>query len=51
MNFILALLAWLVIGGILVVGMVLATKGIYALLIVGLLAFIFAFGKWGCATH
>jgi hypothetical protein len=51
MNFILALLAWLVIGAILVMGIVMATKGALWLLIVGLLAFVFAFAKWGCATH
>ena len=51
MSFIAALLAWLVIGAILVLGIVFATKGVFWLLIVGLLAFVFAFGKWGCATH
>jgi hypothetical protein len=51
MSFILAVLAWLVIGAVLVVGIVMATKGALWLLIVGLLAFILAFAKWGCATH
>ena len=51
MSFIAALLAWLVIGAILVLGIVMATKGVFWLLIVGLLAFVLAFSKWGCATH
>ena len=37
MSFIAALLAWLVIGAILVLGIVFATKGVFWLLIVGLL--------------
>jgi len=51
MSFFLAIFAWLVIGAILVVGIVMATKGAFWLLIAGLLAFVFAFAKWGCATH
>lgn len=51
MNFALAVLAWLLIAAILVLGIVLATKGALWLLVVGLLGFIFAFGKWGCASQ
>jgi len=51
MNFFLAILAWLVIAAVLTVGIVWATNGTLWLLIVGLLGFIFAFAKWGCATH
>jgi hypothetical protein len=51
MSFYLAVLAWLVIGAILVVGIVMATKGALWFLILGLLAFTAAFAKWGCATQ
>ena len=51
MNFLLAVLAWLIIGAILVVGIVMAVKGSAWFMIVGLLAFLFAFSKWGCTTH
>lgn len=51
MSFYVAVLAWLAIGAVLTVGIVMATKGALWLLIVGLLAFVFAFAKWGCATH
>ena len=51
MSFYVAILAWLVIGAILVTGVVLATKGMLWLLIVGAVLFIGAFAKWGCATH
>ena len=51
MNFIAALLAWLLIAGVLVVGVVLATHGKLLMLAVGLILFILAFSKWGCATH
>ena len=51
MSFYAAILAWLVIGAVLVLGIVMATKGAFLLLILGLLAFIGAFAKWGCATH
>ena len=52
MSFFLAILAWLVIGAILVVGIVLATaKVTWIVLILGLLAFAAAFSWWGCATQ
>ena len=51
MNFVLAILAWLAIAAVLVLGIVWATKGALWLLILGLLAFLVAFGKWGCASQ
>ena len=51
MSFFLAIFAWLVIGAILVAGIVMATNGVFWLLILGLLAFTAAFAKWGCATQ
>ena len=51
MNLFLVILAWLVIGAILAIGIVMATKGILWLLILSSVLFIAAFSKWGCATH
>jgi hypothetical protein len=51
MSFFIGFLAWLLIGAVLVTGIVMAAKGALWLLILGLLTFIFAFAKWGCATH
>jgi hypothetical protein len=51
MTFFLAVVAWLVMAGILVVGIVLATHGTLWLFIVSLVLFILAFAKWGCAVH
>lgn len=51
MNFILALLAWVVMAVILTAGILLAIKGNLWLLGLGLAAFIVAVGKIGCATH
>lgn len=51
MSFFIGFFAWLLLGAILVAGVVMAAKGALWLLIVGLLAFILAFAKWGCATH
>ena len=51
MSFFIGFFAWLVLGAILVLGVVMAAKGALWLLIVGLLSFILAFAKWGCATH
>ena len=51
MSFYAAIFAWLVIGAILAVGIVMATKGAFLVLILGALAFIGAFAKWGCLTH
>jgi hypothetical protein len=51
MNFFGALFVWLVIAAILITGVVMATHGSFALLVVSLLGFVFAFSKWGCASH
>lgn len=51
MSFFLAVFAWLLIGAVLVAGIVLAAHGKLLLLVLGTLAFILAFAKWGCATH
>jgi len=51
MSFYVALFAWLAIAAVLTVGVVMATNGAFAFLIIGLLAFVFAFVKWGCLTH
>ncbi|HXI54069.1 MAG TPA: hypothetical protein VNH84_21295 [Candidatus Saccharimonadales bacterium] len=51
MTFLSALIAWLVLAAVLVTALVLATKGTIWLLLVCLIAFFFAFSKWGCATH
>jgi len=51
MSFYAAILAWLLIGAVLVLGIVMATKGAFLVLILGVLAFIGAFAKWGCLTH
>ena len=48
MKFLLAILAYLLIGGVLGWGILLAVKGNYWLLIVGFLAYVVAFGKLGC---
>jgi hypothetical protein len=51
MKFISAMIVWLVMGAVITAGIVMATTGKPWLLIVGLLGFIFAVGKIGCATH
>jgi hypothetical protein len=51
MSFYGALFAWLVIAAILTTGVVMATHGAFTLLLVGMGAFVFAFAKWGCASH
>jgi hypothetical protein len=51
MKFFTAVFAWLVIGAILATGIVLAAKGSLWLLGLGLLGFLFAFAKYGCATR
>jgi len=51
MKFLWALLIWLVMGAIITAGIVVATTGKPWLLLIGLLGFIFAVGKIGCATH
>jgi len=45
------MIVWLVMGGIITAGIVLAVFGKPLLLFIGLLGFIFAVGKIGCATH
>jgi hypothetical protein len=49
MNFVYASLTWIIIGIILGLGILLAVKGSYWLLILGALGFIFAVGKVCCA--
>ncbi len=51
MKFLWALIIWLVMGAIITAGIVVATTGKPWLLLFGLLGFIFAVGKIGCATH
>jgi hypothetical protein len=51
MSFYAAIFAWLVIGAILTVGIVMAATGALWVLILGSLLFIAAFAKWGCLTH
>ena len=51
MSFYLALIAWLLIAAVLVLGIVLATKGSLVVLIISLVLFVLAFSKWGCASH
>jgi hypothetical protein len=51
MNFILVLAVWLLLAAVLVVGVVLATKGILSMLLVSLVLFTLAFARWGCLTH
>jgi len=51
MSFFIAVGAWLIIAALLVLGIVLAVKGTAGVLVVGSLGFVFAFAKWGCATH
>lgn len=48
MNFLLAVVAYLIIGLVLGIGMVLVMKGSPWLLIAGLIAYVVAFGKIGC---
>lgn len=51
MSFYAALFAWIAIAVLLTIGVVMATKGAFAVLIIGTLGFVFAFIKWGCLTH
>ena len=48
MKLLLAIVAYLVIGLVLGVGILLAVKGSYWLLIISFLAYVVAFGKLGC---
>ena len=51
MSFYVALLAWIIIAAVLVVGVVMATKGSLIVLAVGGVLFFLGFAKWGCASH
>lgn len=51
MSFYIALFVWLLIAALLTVGVVMATKGAFLVLIIGTVAFIGAFIKWGCLIH
>lgn len=51
MSFYSALFAWAVIAAVLVLGIVLAAKGMLWLLIASMLIFLLAFAKWGCASQ
>ena len=52
MSFFVAVFSWFVIAAILATGIVLAVaKASFLLLILGALGFVFAFAKWGCASH
>ena len=51
MSFYAALFAWIAIAVLLTIGVVMATKGAFAVLIIGTLGFVLAFIKWGCLTH
>jgi len=51
MNVFFVILLWLMIAAILVTGVVLAVKGTFWLLILGLLAFVAALTKFGIYSH
>lgn len=51
MNVFLAILAWVIMGVVLTIGVVMATHGSFWLLIVGMLGFIAAVTKIGIFTH
>jgi hypothetical protein len=51
MKFVLAILAFLLMAGILGAGILLLLAGKPLLLIVGLVGFILAFAKFGCLSH
>ena len=51
MNIFLVILVWLIMGAILVTGVVLAVKGIFWLLIIGLAGFVLAVVKYGIFSH
>ena len=51
MKFYCAVLAWLVIAALLVAGVVMATKGSFLLLGLGMLGFVGTFAKYGCSAH
>ena len=51
MKFLMAILAYLAIGAVLGLGILLTVKGSPWLLIVGFLAYVVAFAKLGCLPH
>ena len=51
MKFVLAILAFLLMAGILGAGILLLLAGKPLLLIVGIVGFILAFAKYGCLSH
>jgi hypothetical protein len=51
MNFALAILVYLIMAVILGAGILLLVAGKPLLLIIGVIAFVVAFGKLGCMTH
>ncbi|MGZ4988403.1 MAG: hypothetical protein ACXWIU_11655 [Limisphaerales bacterium] len=51
MNVFLALMAWVIMGAILVTGVVMATYGNFWLLIIGALGFVAAVTKIGILSH
>jgi hypothetical protein len=51
MKLFFAFLVWLLMGGVLVKGLIMAVDGKLWLLIVGLLGFIVLVGKIGCLSH
>jgi hypothetical protein len=51
MKFFLAMLLWFLMAAILVVGCVLAVKGSFWLLIIGVATFFILMGKIGCLTN
>ena len=51
MKLFLAFLVWIVMGGVLVKGLILAVNGSPLLLVAGLLGFIVLVGKIGCLSH
>ena len=48
MSFYFSLFVWIILGAVLVGGVVLATKGSFILLGIGMLAFLLAFVRYGC---
>lgn len=51
MNFYMGFLAWAAIGVVLGFALLMAVKGSVWLLVLGLVAFVVAITKIGCATH
>jgi hypothetical protein len=48
MSFYLSLVVWILLAGFLALGVVLATKGSFIVLAIGLLAFLLGFVRYGC---